>query len=96
MGVVAHHGAFLMPVERLDGHVGIENPGLAQQRRRDIIKMILKPTDPGGFVRLAEIASHRVFADPLAHPHRRGIDTVPAPRAEVRVALVPGVACRGG
>ncbi len=88
--VVAHHRALLMPVERLDGHVGIENPGLAQQRRRNIIEMTLQPLDPLCFVKLAQIAPHRVFADHFAHAQQRRVDAVPAQRADVRIALVTG------
>ena len=33
MRVVTHHRALLMSVERFDGHVGIENPRLAQMLR---------------------------------------------------------------
>ena len=41
--VVAHHGAFLMAVERLHGGVDIENPWLTEKRPRAIIEMLLQP-----------------------------------------------------
>ena len=77
-----------MAVERHDGDIRIENPRLCQQRRRNIIQLLLQSLDPLCFVNLTQIASHRVFADHFAHAQQRRVDAVPAQRADVRIALV--------
>src|SRR5437899_12710118 len=45
--VVADHRSFLMAVERFHRRVDIKNPGLAQQRPRAIVELLLQPGPPG-------------------------------------------------
>ena len=88
--IVAHHGTFLMPVERLHRGVDIENPRLAQKRPRGVIKMPLQPRHAGAFLDLVEAAPHGVFAHHFLHSQQRWIDRVAAQRRHVRVTPMPG------
>ena len=88
--VVAHHGAFLRAVQRLDRRVGIEDPGLLQQWRHAVIEMRLQPIQARGFVDLRQCAAHRIFAHHLAHAEQGRVHRVAAQRRNVRIALMTG------
>jgi hypothetical protein len=88
--IVAHDGAFLMPVERLRCSVDVENPRLAQKRSRRVIEMSLQPSLAGLFVDLIETTPHRVLTNHLRHPQQRWIYCVATHRRRVRVAPMSG------
>jgi hypothetical protein len=74
--VVAGFRAFLVAIQRLHRAVHVEDPWLAQQRRRAIIEVVLEP-GPAGFVAdLFQITAHRVLADHLAHAEQRRVNRI--------------------
>jgi hypothetical protein len=56
-----------MAIERLDGGIRIENPGLGQQGRCAIIQMALKPLSAFVLSNGFEGAAHRILAHDLLH-----------------------------
>ena len=87
--VVGDHRTFLLAVQRLDGGVGVENPGRIQQRRHAVGKMGVQP----GCLPLRdalERIAQRVFGDHFVHAQQAGIDAVTADRRDVRIAPVAG------
>src|SRR5438132_1659588 len=70
--------------------VDIKNPGLAQQRPRAIVELLLQPGPPGFRRDLAQCPTHCVLAHHLGHPEQWGIDRVAAQRRDMGVAPMPG------
>jgi len=65
--VVAQYRPFLMAVDRLDGHIGVENPRLAEQRLGDGQQMALQPGYPLGLLDPEQCGPYRILADNLLH-----------------------------
>jgi hypothetical protein len=66
--LVGHHRPFLMAVQGVDGDIGTAHLRLAQQRLRDVVKMLLQPLAPAASARFAKLrrdtwCGHH-FADP--------------------------------
>ncbi len=87
--VVADLRALLVAVERLDGHVDVEDPRLAQDRLDARAQLAREPLQSGAFVDALHRAAHHVLADDVGHPEQRRIERVAAHRIDVRVAPVP-------
>ena len=56
-----------MPIERLDGHVHIQDPGFGQQRFVAPQEMRLEPLGTGRGIKSAQGAAHRIFTANFAH-----------------------------
>ena len=97
MRVVPDLRALLVAVERLDGHINVQHPRLAEQRLDARAQLARQPAQTLGFIDALERPAHHVLAHHVGHAQQRRIERVPAQRVDVRIAPVPaqnGQRCR--
>ena len=86
--IVPDLGPLLVPIERLDRHVHIQDPGFRQQRFVAPQEMRLEPLGTGGLVKRPQGASHRIFTANLAHAQQGRIDAIGPNRGDVGIPPV--------
>ncbi len=86
--VVAHHRSLLVPVERLDRRVHVEDPGLAQQRPDNVVQMTPQPGNAPALVDLAQMPPYRVLAHDPLHAQKIRAHPVRAQAGDVGMATV--------
>ena len=77
-----------MPVEGLDGGVGVENPGGVEQRRDAVSQVRVQPRRAFRFRDALQGIAQGIFGDHFPHPQQAGIDSVAADRRHVGIAPV--------
>ncbi len=90
VGVVAKLGPVLMTEERLDRHIQIQHPGVAQGRQPGLGQSLDLPACAGLRIGSGKGPSHAVLAAHLAHPRPDRIDRVGAQTGDVCVAELTG------
>jgi hypothetical protein len=89
-GIVADHRTFLMAVQRLHRRVHVENPQLAEKRRRAIIEMATQPCRALIFMDRPEGAPYGVLAEDFLHAEQLWQNDIPTKGRDMGVTLVPG------
>ena len=90
--VVPDLRALLVAIERLDGHVDVQHPRLAEHRFDARAQLACQPAQTLGFLNALERPAHHVLAHHARHAQERRIERVAAQRVDVR----QGEALRAG
>ena len=87
--VVPELGPLLPTVDRLDGHIDVQDPRLAQDRLHARPQLAPKPRQARGFLQPPPRSAHHILAHRAAHPEQRRIEPVAPHRVDVRIPPVP-------
>src|SRR6516162_3448025 len=80
--------SLLLPINRLDRHVDIQDPRLTQYRLDACPQLAVEPFHASALLYAAHRSTHHVFTDRAAHVQQRRIEPISPHRVDMRIAPV--------
>src|SRR6266576_3859916 len=88
MRVISQLGSLLPPINRLDRHVAIQNPRMAQYRLDARSQLSAEPFHASALLDAAHRSAHHVFTDCAPHVQQRRIEPISPHRIDMCIAPV--------